>query len=47
MQVLDPIPAGIKREEFNQVLQERIETATQLLMDEARERDGRVPFPFD
>jgi 1-acyl-sn-glycerol-3-phosphate acyltransferase len=47
MQVLDPIPAGMKRDEFNQQLHDQIETATALLLDEARERDGREPFPTD
>ena len=31
---LDPIPAGLKRAEFMKILEERIETASQALLDE-------------
>lgn len=43
VEFLEPVPQGLPRAAFRQVLQERIETATARLIAEARARDRGLP----
>lgn len=47
LEVLDLIPPGLDKDTFNKTLQNRIETASNRLLQEAKTRDGRVPDDLD